>query len=49
VECWSLTAASFAALESERPQLVIRLLHNLLRSVSETAVRLTAEVAALEG
>ena len=49
VECWTLTAASLSTLETERPRLVIRLLHNLLRSVSETAIRLTAEVAALEG
>jgi len=49
VECWTLTATSFAGLESESPRLLIRLLNNLLIAVSETAVRLTAEVAALEG
>ncbi len=49
VECWTLSTASFATLETERPRLVIRLLHNLLMAVSETAVRLTTEVAALEG
>jgi glutaminase len=49
VGCWALTAAALATLEAERPRLVVRLLHNLLVAVSETAVRLTTEVAALEG
>jgi glutaminase len=49
VECCTLGAAAFARLEQERPTLMIRLLHNLLRSSTETAVRLTAEVRALEG
>jgi len=49
VECLALGTAEFARLEQERPQLVIRLLHNLLRSSAETTQRLTAEVAALEG
>ena len=34
VECCTLTAAAFAALERERPSLMIRLLHNLLHGPS---------------
>jgi glutaminase len=49
VECLTLSASAFAALETERPGLMIRLLHNLLRNSIETTTRLTAEVAALEG
>lgn len=49
VECCTLSAAAFARLEQERPSLMIRLLHNLLANTAATAVRLTAEVAALEG
>jgi len=49
VECCTLAAAEFARLEIERPSLMIRLMHNLLRSSTDTAVRLTTEVAALEG
>ena len=49
VECWALGAEAFARLEHERPGLLIRLMHNLLHSSTDTAVRLTAEVAALEG
>jgi glutaminase len=49
VECCTLSAEAFARLEHERPSLMIRLLHNLLHSTANTAVRLTAEVAALEG
>jgi glutaminase len=48
VECGTLDRAGFARIETERPALAIRLLHNLLRSAAETTVRLTAEVAALE-
>lgn len=48
VECALLSVDSFRALETERPALMIRLLHNLLRGLGQTAVRLTAEVAALE-
>ena len=48
VECRTLSAAAFAALERECPSLMIRLLHNLLHSTAHTAARLTAEVAALE-
>ena len=44
-----LAATTFASLEHERPALMIRLLMNLLRSSTETSVRLTAEVAALAG
>jgi glutaminase len=49
VECGTLNAHEFARLEHERPSLTIRLLRNLLNSSTETALRLTAEVAALEG
>ena len=49
VHCRVLSAATFASLQQDRPSLAIRLLHNLLRSTIETAGRLTAEVAALEG
>ncbi len=49
VECCTLSADAFARLEHERPSLMIRLLHNLLHSTANTAKRLTAEVAALEG
>jgi len=48
VDCCVLSAATFARLEQDRPSLATRLLHNLLRSTTETAGRLTAEVAALE-
>ena len=49
VDCCTLSAADFARLETERPSLMIRLLQNLLHSSAETALRLTNEVAALEG
>ncbi len=49
VECLTLGSAEFAALEASRPMLMVRLLHNLLRSSADTTARLTAEVAALEG
>ena len=49
VECRVLTTVAFEALERERPALAILLLHNLLRSTAETAVRLTADVTALAG
>lgn len=49
VQCCTLSASAFARLEHERPSLVIRLLRNLMQGSNETAVRLTAEVAALEG
>lgn len=49
VECCMLGAEAFARLEHERPSLMIRLMHNLLHSSTDTAVRLTTEVAALEG
>jgi glutaminase len=49
VECFALSTERFAALECERPTLMIRLLMNLLRSSAEISARLTAEVAALEG
>ncbi len=49
VECCMLSAEDFARLEYERPSLMIRLMYNLLDSIAQTAVRLTTEVAALEG
>jgi len=49
VECYALSTERFAALEHDRPTLMIRLLMNLLRSSAEISARLTAEVAALEG
>ena len=49
VECALLAAADFQRLRQAEPGLVITLLHNLLRSASDTTARLTAEVAALEG
>ncbi len=49
VDCLTLDTAAFLRLEQERPTLMVRLLHNLLRGSAETIERLTAEVAALEG
>lgn len=49
VECALLRAEDFAPLEHERQALMIRLLQGLLRSVNDTAQRLTREAAALEG
>jgi len=49
LECLKLPAATLARLEQEHPRLALRLLRNLLASSNETAGRLTAEVAALEG
>jgi glutaminase len=48
VECAVVGREVFARLEREHPAIAIRLLHNLLRSATETSVRLTGEVAALE-
>ncbi len=48
VECFTLGAGAFARLEQERPNLAICLMRNLMHNVSETALRLTLEVAALE-
>jgi glutaminase len=48
VDCGVLSAEAFRALEAERPGLMIHLLHQLLLGLGQTAVRLTAEVAALE-
>ena len=41
--------AGLVLLPREHPALALRLLHNLLHGTAETAVRLTADVAALEG
>lgn len=49
VVCRVLATRDFEAIERERPALAIRLLHNLIRSTAETTVRLTSDVAALEG
>ncbi|MDH4052844.1 MAG: cyclic nucleotide-binding domain-containing protein, partial [Rubrivivax sp.] len=49
VECAVLDIAAFHRLREESPGLMVTLLHNLLRTASETTARLTAEVAALEG
>ncbi len=49
VECCRLGADAFARLEQDCPSLLIRLLHNLLLSQTNISVRLTTEVAALEG
>jgi glutaminase len=49
VECCTLGRAALAELETRQPALMIRLLRNALRLSHDTAARLTAEVAALEG
>lgn len=49
VECLVLSRTAYARLEREQPTVLIRLMHQLLRGMSQTALRLTAEVAALEG
>jgi glutaminase len=49
VECCTLDAAAFARLEQSHPSLMIALMRNLMRSMTETTARLTTEVAALEG
>ncbi len=49
VQCRVLAADAFRHLEQTRPSLAIRLLHNLLHSATRTTLRLTREVAALEG
>ncbi len=48
-ECHVLPSAALTRLEAERPDLMLQLLRNLLRSSNEAVVRLTADVAALEG
>ena len=49
VECCTLGAAGLRHARAGAPGLMIRLLLNLLQGTATTAVRLTAEVAALEG
>jgi glutaminase len=49
VVCRVLAAETFRSFEAERPSLTIRLLQNLLQAASRTTLRLTREVAALEG
>ena len=49
VECCTLDATAFARLEQSHPSLMIALMRNLMRSMTETTARLTTEVAALEG
>jgi glutaminase len=48
VECATLSRDAFQRLEAEHPALAIKLLRNLMHSTADTAVRLTAEVSALE-
>ena len=47
--CCTLSAAAFAEIEQEHARLMIQLMRNLMHSMTETTVRLTGEVAALEG
>jgi len=49
VEGWLLANEAFDALAREQPALMIRLQRNLLLGLSQTTLRLTAEVAALAG
>jgi len=49
VECCLLAAETFNRLELARPSLMIRLMHNLLQNITRTTVRMTREVASLEG
>jgi glutaminase len=49
VHCATLSSAAFNQLQHSHPRLAIALLRNLLRGSMATAVRLTAEVRALEG
>jgi CRP-like cAMP-binding protein len=49
VECFALSRSALAELEARQPALMIHLLRNALRLSHDTAARLTAEVAALEG
>jgi glutaminase len=49
VECCTLSRSAIAELEARQPALMVRLLRNALRLSHDTAARLTAEVAALEG
>jgi len=46
-ECWTLEVGEFRRLGATRPDIKLVLLENLLRNASQTAVRLTREVAAL--
>ena len=48
-ECCSPGDETFARLEHECLRLMSRPMHDLLRSTANTGVRLTADVAALEG
>ncbi len=49
VQCACLRAEAFQRLAREHPALMVRLLHNMVCALGDTAVRLTAEVAALSG
>lgn len=49
VERCTLDAAAFARLEQSHPSLMITLMRNQMRSMTETTARLTTEVAALGG
>jgi glutaminase len=47
VECYALSVAAFRRLGTTRPDIKLQLLENLLRNASETATRMTRQVAAL--
>jgi glutaminase len=46
-ECYALSIEAFRALSKTRPDIKLSLLENLLRNASQTATRLTREIAAL--
>ena len=46
-ECFALSIEDFRALGTTRPDVKLVILENLLRNASQTASRLTQEVAAL--
>ncbi len=46
-ECWALSVDDFRTLGERHPRVKIAVLENLLRNASQTATRLTREVAAL--
>jgi len=46
-ECYALSMEAFRALSKTRPDIKLVLLENLLRNASQTATRLTREIAAL--
>jgi CRP-like cAMP-binding protein len=46
-ECYALGVAEFDALGEKHPEIKLRLLENLVRTLSRTAARLTGEVLEL--